>query len=403
MNRIDARLSQLGEQGRRALIPYVTAGYPGPDATVPVLHAAVEAGADLLEVGMPFSDVMADGPVIQEACATALARGMSLEKVVAMVAGFRRDDDRTPVVMMGYMNPLERRGFAQLVGEAAAEAFDEIMANAARNAPEARRIFLDLLLKHGNPERGLRRMNELGALGAYLPEFKPIVAMMQYNMYHSYTVDEHIIQCIAQLAMIEKGDLVEDLPIASRILKEGGVNRKVLYVALLLHDIGKGRDEDHSILGARIARWLPAVWLRRIVIGFGDKTPMASPDHWQAMQITDAAVFYSRLTKWDEHFDGLPVHAISAQLYFRLAFEPATLDGYASHFTVDIGDTLQAKLDSIRCYQTQFPPEKEYVFDRVRGAALTSGAAAGFTAGEVFVKTRPIAVDDLVKATLFTY
>ena len=139
----------------------------------------------------------------------------------------------------------------------------------------------------------------------------------------------------------------------------------------------------------------------RIVIGFGDKTPMASPDHWQAMQITDAAVFYSRLTKWDDEFDGLAVHAISAQLYFRLAFEPATLDGYPSHFTVDIGDTLEAKLESIRCYQTQFPPAKEYVFDRVRGAALTSGAAAGFTAGEVFVKTRPIGVRDLVKTTLF--
>ncbi len=123
-----------------------------------------------------------------------------------------------------------------------------------RADPEAQRIFLDLMLKHGNPERGLRRMNELGVLGAFLPEFQPVVAMMQYNMYHSYTVDEHIIQCIAQLAQIEKGDLKEDLPIASRILKEGGLNRRVLYVALLLHDIGKGRDEDHSILGARIAR-----------------------------------------------------------------------------------------------------------------------------------------------------
>ena len=131
-----------------------------------------------------------------------------------------------------------------------------------RNDPEARGIFLDLLLKHGNPERGLRRMNELGALGAFIPEFEPIVAMMQFNMYHSYTVDEHTIQCIAQLAQIEKGELTEDLPIASSILKEG-VNRKVLYVALLLHDIGKGRDEDHSILGARIARTVaPRLGLR---------------------------------------------------------------------------------------------------------------------------------------------
>ncbi len=122
-----------------------------------------------------------------------------------------------------------------------------------RASPEAQRIFMDLLLKHGNPERALRRMNELGALSAFIPEFAPIVAMMQFNMYHAYTVDEHTIQCIAQLAMIEKGELEEDLPIASSILKEG-VNRRILYVALLLHDIGKGRDEDHSILGARIAR-----------------------------------------------------------------------------------------------------------------------------------------------------
>ncbi len=122
-----------------------------------------------------------------------------------------------------------------------------------RSSPEANRIFLDLLLKHGNPERALRRMNELGVLGAFVPEFDAIVAMMQFNMYHHYTVDEHTIQCVSTLAQIEREELVESLPIASRILKEG-VNRKVLYVALLLHDIGKGQDEDHSILGARISR-----------------------------------------------------------------------------------------------------------------------------------------------------
>ncbi|MFP4274864.1 MAG: [protein-PII] uridylyltransferase, partial [Paracoccaceae bacterium] len=118
---------------------------------------------------------------------------------------------------------------------------------------EAQRIFLDLLLKHGNPERALRRMNELGVLAAFIPEFAPVVAMMQFNMYHHYTVDEHTIQCISHLARIERDELVEELPVASGILRRG-VNRKVLYVALLLHDIGKGRDEDHSVLGARIAR-----------------------------------------------------------------------------------------------------------------------------------------------------
>ncbi len=122
-----------------------------------------------------------------------------------------------------------------------------------RQSAEAQKLFLGLLLKHGNPERALRRMNELGVLSAFIPEFEPIRAMMQFNMYHSYTVDEHTIQCVSQLAKIERKELTEDLPIASSIL-DAGVNRKVLYVAMLLHDIGKGRDEDHSILGARIAR-----------------------------------------------------------------------------------------------------------------------------------------------------
>ena len=127
--------------------------------------------------------------------------------------------------------------------------FDEQM----RQDKEAQRIFMDLLIKHGNPERALRRMNELGALAAFIPEFQPIVAMMQFNMYHSYTVDEHTIQCISHLAQIERAELMEELPIASSILKKGA-NRRILYISLLLHDIGKGRDEDHSVLGARISR-----------------------------------------------------------------------------------------------------------------------------------------------------
>jgi [protein-PII] uridylyltransferase len=122
-----------------------------------------------------------------------------------------------------------------------------------RADPESAHIFMELLLDHGNPERALRRMNELDVLGAFIPEFEPIVAMMQFNVYHHYTVDEHIIQTISCLAQIEREELVEELPVASGILK-AGVNRKVIYTALLLHDIGKGRPEDHSILGAQIAR-----------------------------------------------------------------------------------------------------------------------------------------------------
>ncbi|MFY9320184.1 [protein-PII] uridylyltransferase [Lentibacter algarum] len=122
-----------------------------------------------------------------------------------------------------------------------------------RENREAQQIFLDLLLKHGNPERALRRMNELGVLAAFLPEFEPIVAMMQFNMYHSYTVDEHTIQVISNFSRIERLELEEELPISTEILRDG-VDRKVLMVAMLLHDIGKGRDQDHSVLGAQIAR-----------------------------------------------------------------------------------------------------------------------------------------------------
>ncbi len=123
-----------------------------------------------------------------------------------------------------------------------------------RQSKEAAKLFLDTLLKYGNPERALRRMNELGVLGAFIPEFQPIVAMMQFNMYHSYTVDEHTIQVISNFTQIEKKELEDELPVASHIMAEGKINRKVLMVAMLCHDIGKGRDEDHSVLGARISR-----------------------------------------------------------------------------------------------------------------------------------------------------
>jgi [protein-PII] uridylyltransferase len=121
-----------------------------------------------------------------------------------------------------------------------------------RDDPEANRIFLELLLGHNNPEASLRLMNEVGVLGAFIPEFGRIVAMMQFNMYHHYTVDEHIIRAISNLSQIERGELASDLPVSTDIL-ERGVNRKVLYLALLLHDIGKGSGRDHSTVGAEVA------------------------------------------------------------------------------------------------------------------------------------------------------
>lgn len=127
MNRIDQKFRALNESGRKALVPYVTAGHPHPDATVDILHAAVEAGADLLELGMPFSDVMADGPVIQNACAKALQHGTHLDAVLEMVRQFRTRDADTPVILMGYTNPIERRGVRQFAAEAAAAGVDALL------------------------------------------------------------------------------------------------------------------------------------------------------------------------------------------------------------------------------------------------------------------------------------
>src|SRR5690606_4410190 len=110
-----------GAGSRTALIPYIMAGDPGPDATVPVMHALVEAGADVIELGVPFSDPMADGPVIQAAAERALARHVGLRDVLAMVAEFRKSNDSTPVVLMGYANPVERMGrenFARMAQQA---------------------------------------------------------------------------------------------------------------------------------------------------------------------------------------------------------------------------------------------------------------------------------------------
>ncbi|HEU0221845.1 MAG TPA: [protein-PII] uridylyltransferase, partial [Paracoccaceae bacterium] len=122
-----------------------------------------------------------------------------------------------------------------------------------RGNAEANTIFLDLLFGNSNPERALRRMNETGVLGALLPEFGEIVCLMQFNMYHQYTVDEHTINCLSILSRIERGELREELPIASEILRQG-VDRTALYLAVLLHDIGKGHGGHHSEVGAELAR-----------------------------------------------------------------------------------------------------------------------------------------------------
>lgn len=127
MNRIDQRFSELKQQGRRALIPFITAGDPAPRYTLGFMHALVDAGADVLELGVPFSDPMADGPVIQKACERALDAGTRLVDLFDIVAEFRQTDSQTPVVLMGYLNPVERIGYAAFARQAASAGVDGVL------------------------------------------------------------------------------------------------------------------------------------------------------------------------------------------------------------------------------------------------------------------------------------
>lgn len=123
-----------------------------------------------------------------------------------------------------------------------------------RDNQEANKLFLEILTSERNPELILRRMNESGVLGKFIPDFGKVVAMMQFNMYHHYTVDEHLLRCIAVMSEIERGELEQEHPLANQIMPGLKKDRSLIYIALLLHDIAKGRPEDHSIAGARIAK-----------------------------------------------------------------------------------------------------------------------------------------------------
>lgn len=128
MSRIASLFTTLKQQGKQALIPYITAGDPQPSATVGLMHALVGAGADIIELGVPFSDPMADGPVIQLACERALAHGTSLSMVLDMVAEFRQRNAQTPIVLMGYLNPIEAMGVETFISKAKDAGVDGVLA-----------------------------------------------------------------------------------------------------------------------------------------------------------------------------------------------------------------------------------------------------------------------------------
>ena len=171
MSRIQGRFEALGRERRKALIPYIAAGDPHPSLTVPLMRALVEAGADILELGVPFSDPMADGPVIQRASERALKHGVGLADVLSMVAEFRKTDAATPIVLMGYANPIEAMGVEKFVGTAKRSGVDGVIV--VDYPPEECEAFAALAKKHDidpifllAPTSTDKRIEEVGRVGS---------------------------------------------------------------------------------------------------------------------------------------------------------------------------------------------------------------------------------------------
>jgi tryptophan synthase alpha chain len=182
MSRISGTFSQLHHSGRTALVPYVTAGDPSLAVTLPLLHRLVAAGADVIELGVPFSDPMADGPVIQRAGERALAGGVSLGDCLDLVQRFRVDDDRTPVVLMGYLNPIESMGYQRFAARAQAAGVDGVLivdlppeeAEELAATLRAQSIDLIYLLAPTSTEERIRRICEIASGFVYYVAVKGV-------------------------------------------------------------------------------------------------------------------------------------------------------------------------------------------------------------------------------------
>ena len=182
MSRIATQFQSLREQGRKALIPFITAGDPQPGVTVPLMHALVDAGADILELGVPFSDPMADGPVIQAACERALKHHVSLTGVLEMVRSFREQDPRTPVVLMGYLNPVEVMGYDAFARAAHDAGVDGVLtvdlppeeAHDLVDCLKAQQLDPIFLCAPNSDDSRIRRMAELGSGFLYYVSIKGV-------------------------------------------------------------------------------------------------------------------------------------------------------------------------------------------------------------------------------------
>jgi tryptophan synthase alpha chain len=189
VSRLAAKFEELSKAGRKALIPFITAGDPHPDFTVPMMHAMVKAGADVIELGVPFSDPMADGPVIQRASERALEHKMSLRKTLALAKEFRKTDTTTPLVLMGYLNPIEAMGYENFANAAQEAHIDGVLTvdlppeegEECTGLLKARSIDPIFLLAPNSSEERVRKMDRLGSGYLYYVSLKGVTGAGHLN------------------------------------------------------------------------------------------------------------------------------------------------------------------------------------------------------------------------------
>jgi tryptophan synthase alpha chain len=253
MGRIQDTFARLRAAKRTGLVPYITAGDPHPRHTVALMHALVEGGADIIELGVPFSDPMADGPVIQLACERALAHGTSLTQVLKLVAQFRRRDATTPVVLMGYLNPIEAMGLQAFARRARAAGVDGVLVVdlAVEEAPEfapklrAQGLACIFLLAPTSPEARIKAIARAGSGYLYHVSLKGVTG--------SASLDAGAVR--GKLAAIRRhtalpvavGFGVRDAQTAARV---GQVADAVVVGSALVAEIAKNAKRARSYRGS---------------------------------------------------------------------------------------------------------------------------------------------------------
>lgn len=250
MSRIEGVLKSLKGQGRKALIPYITAGDPHPNQTVDLMHTLVGAGADIIELGVPFSDPMADGPVIQLACERSLAHGTSLRQVIEMVKRFRERDDATPVVLMGYLNPMEAMGYEAFADAAAEAGIDGVLTvdlppeEADDVAPlfSARSLDPIFLLAPTTTDERIRAISQHSSGYVYYVSFKGVTGAARINVDEVAGKVQHIHELTSLPVGVGFG--IRDAETAAAV---GRVSDGVIVGSVLVDTIAKNQADPTQL------------------------------------------------------------------------------------------------------------------------------------------------------------